>query len=86
MVEGSLLSAHESAEIGRRRKFRRRRVRTDRGKKSAGLSRWGPSLPKLSVPLFPAVVTMLRRHRTAQKAERLRMGDQWRDSGLVVHD
>jgi integrase len=35
------------------------------------------------VPLSPAVVAMLRRHRTEQKAERLRAGDQWRDSGLV---
>jgi len=26
---------------------------------------------------------MVRRHRVEQKAERLRMGDQWRDSGLV---
>ena len=26
---------------------------------------------------------MVRRHRVEQKAERLRMGDQWRDSSLV---
>ena len=31
----------------------------------------------------PAVVAMLRKHRTEQKAERLRAGDQWTDSGLV---
>jgi integrase len=36
-----------------------------------------------TVPLSPAVVTMLRKHRTEQKAERLRAGDRWRDSGLV---
>ena len=36
-----------------------------------------------SVPLSPAVVAMLRRHRTEQKAEKLRAGDQWVDSGLV---
>ena len=35
------------------------------------------------VPLSPAVVAMLRRHRTEQKAERLRAGNQWTDSGLV---
>ena len=34
-----------------------------------------------TVPLSPAVVAMLRRHRTEQKAERLRAGDQWTDSG-----
>ena len=36
-----------------------------------------------TVPLSPAVVGMLRRHRTEQKAERLRAGNQWTDSGLV---
>jgi integrase len=36
-----------------------------------------------SVPLSPAMVTMLRRHRTAQKAERLRAGNQWHEHGLV---
>jgi len=36
-----------------------------------------------TVPLSPAVVAMLRRHRTAQKAERLRAANQWQDSGLV---
>ena len=36
-----------------------------------------------TVPLSPAVVAMLRRHRTAQKADRLRAGNQWSDSGLV---
>ena len=35
------------------------------------------------VPLAPAVVAMLRRHRTTQKEDRMRAGDQWRDSGLV---
>jgi integrase len=35
------------------------------------------------VPLSPAVVAMLRKHRATQKADRLRAGDQWRDSGLV---
>ena len=44
-----------------------------------------PKTPRArrTVPVPPAVVAMLRRHRTAQKAERLRMGDQWHDSGLV---
>jgi integrase len=44
-----------------------------------------PKTPRArrTVPLSPAVVTMLRRHRTEQKAERLRAGDQWRDSGLM---
>jgi integrase len=36
-----------------------------------------------TVPLPAAVVTMLRKHRTEQKAERLRAGNQWTDSGLV---
>jgi integrase len=36
-----------------------------------------------TVPLNAAVVAMLRRHRTDQKAERLRAGHQWTDSGLV---
>jgi integrase len=36
-----------------------------------------------TVPLNAAVVAMLRRHRTEQKAERLRAGNQWLDSGLV---
>ena len=36
-----------------------------------------------TVPISPAVVAMLRKHRTEQKAERLRAGDQWTDSGLV---
>ena len=44
-----------------------------------------PKTPRAcrTVPLSPAVVTMLRRHHTAQKTERLRAGDQWQDSGLV---
>ncbi len=36
-----------------------------------------------TVPIPAAVVAMLRRHRTEQKAERLRAGNQWTDSGLV---
>jgi integrase len=36
-----------------------------------------------TVPLSPAVVAMLRRHRTEQKAERMRSRNQWTDSGLV---
>jgi integrase len=36
-----------------------------------------------TIPLSPAVVALLRKHRTAQKAERLRAANQWRDSGLV---
>ena len=36
-----------------------------------------------TVPLSPAVVAMLRKHRTEQKAERLRAGNQWRETGLV---
>lgn len=35
------------------------------------------------VPLDSAVVSALRRHRITQKAERLRAGDQWQESGLV---
>ena len=35
------------------------------------------------VPLAPAVVAMLRRHRITQKEDRMRAGDQWTDSGLV---
>jgi integrase len=36
-----------------------------------------------TVPLNAAVVAMLRRHHTAQKADRLRAGHHWADSGLV---
>ena len=36
-----------------------------------------------AVPLSAAVVGMLRRHRTGQKAERLSAGDQWQETGLV---
>jgi integrase len=36
-----------------------------------------------TVPLSPALVAMLRKHKTAQAAERLRAGDQWTHSGLV---
>lgn len=36
-----------------------------------------------TVPLAPAVVELLRKHRAAQAAERLRVGHLWQDSGLV---
>lgn len=36
-----------------------------------------------TVPLSPAMTAMLRRHRTAQKVERMRAANQWQDSGLV---
>ena len=36
-----------------------------------------------TVPLSAAVVELLRKQKAAQAAERLRAGDQWRDSGLV---
>lgn len=36
-----------------------------------------------TVPLSPAVVELLRKHRAGQAAERLRAGDKWQDSGLV---
>ena len=36
-----------------------------------------------TVPLAPAMVTMLRKHRAAQAAERLRAVNQWHDSDLV---
>ncbi|KZS80270.1 site-specific integrase [Mycobacterium persicum] len=36
-----------------------------------------------TVPLSPALVAMLRKHKAAQAAEKLRAGNQWRDSGLV---
>jgi integrase len=32
---------------------------------------------------IPAVIAVLRKHRTEQKAERLRAGNQWHDSGLI---
>jgi integrase len=35
------------------------------------------------IPLNPAIITLLRRHRVAQRAEKLRAGDQWHDTGLV---
>ena len=35
------------------------------------------------MPLSPAVVTMLKAHKAAQAAERLRVGDRWTDAGLV---
>lgn len=36
-----------------------------------------------AVPLSPAVVELLRKHRATQASERLRAGDQWQNSGLV---
>lgn len=36
-----------------------------------------------TVPLSPAVVELLRKHRANQAAERLRVGSLWQDSGLV---
>jgi integrase len=36
-----------------------------------------------TVPLSPTVVAVLRKHRATQKADRLRDGNQWADSGLV---
>jgi integrase len=36
-----------------------------------------------TVPLHPALVVMLRRHRAAQNEERLAAGNQWHDEGLV---
>lgn len=36
-----------------------------------------------AVPLNPAVVSILRRHRANQAAERLRSANQWADTGLV---
>lgn len=36
-----------------------------------------------TVPLSPAVVAMLRKHKAAQAADRLRAANQWQDSGLV---
>jgi integrase len=36
-----------------------------------------------TVPLNPAIVTLLRRHKATQAAERLRAGDSRTDSGLV---
>lgn len=70
------------------------RVDLDAGalKVSATLGRIGDRLvitePKTErarrhLPLSASVVAMLRRHRTAQKAERLRAANQWQDSGLV---
>ena len=35
------------------------------------------------VPLSKPVVAMLRAHRLKQKQERLRAGNQWRETGLV---
>ena len=35
------------------------------------------------IPLSAATVAMLRKHRTAQKHERLAAGNQWTDTGLV---
>jgi integrase len=38
-----------------------------------------------TVPLSPAVVAMLRKHCTDQKGEKLRAGNQWKDSGFGIH-
>ena len=70
------------------------RVDLDSGvlKVTATLGRTGRKLvisqPKTAksrrvVPLSPAIVALLRRHRTVQKAERLRAGNQWTDTGLI---
>jgi integrase len=69
---------------------------TDRSLRVAGtLSRVGEQLvitePKTArsrrtVPLSPAVVSMLRSHKAAQAAERLHAGSEWTDSGLVFTD
>jgi integrase len=37
-----------------------------------------------TVPLCPVVVDLLRTHKATQAAERLRAGNQWQDSGLVL--
>jgi integrase len=56
------------------------------------LSRVGRSLvrtqPKTAksrrtVPLAPGIVVMLRRHRAAQREEKMRAGSQWTDSGYL---
>lgn len=61
-------------------------------KVTATLSRVGDQLvitePKSlrsrrTVPLSPAVVSMLKAHKAAQAAERLHAGNQWTDTGLV---
>jgi integrase len=61
-------------------------------KVAATLSRVGAELvttePKSprsrrTIPLSPAVVSMLKAHRATQAAERLHAGNQWTDSGLV---
>ena len=36
-----------------------------------------------TIPLSPAVVALLRKHKAAQAAEKLRAGGQWQDCGLV---
>jgi integrase len=36
-----------------------------------------------SIPLSPAVIAMLRRHRVTQLEERMRAANQWADTGLV---
>jgi site-specific recombinase XerD len=36
-----------------------------------------------TVPLSPAIVAMLHKHKASQAAERLRAANQWQDSGLV---
>lgn len=70
------------------------RVNLDNGtlKVEATLGRIGKQLvssqPKTDrsrreIPLSAATVAMLRKHRTAQKHERLAAGNQWTDTGLV---
>ena len=36
-----------------------------------------------TIPLSGAVVAMLKRHKAAQAAEKLKAGGQWQDCGLV---
>ena len=75
------------AVVGPGRPGRRRRCGSRRRSARIG-DRLVISEPKTdrarrTVPLSPAVVAMLRRHRTEQKAEKLRAGDQWTETGLV---
>jgi integrase len=61
------------------------RVRKTVGRVGRGLVFSEPKTDRSrrTVPLSPAVVTMLSKHKAAQAAERLRAGNQWRESGLV---
>lgn len=38
---------------------------------------------KRTLPLSPAMVALLKRHRTAQRSERIRAANVWQDTGLV---